>query len=51
MSRAPGSVLEVRQPADEAPAAAEFAERQQQFVAALLQREVDGVVLRADDSR
>src|SRR6476646_8073859 len=36
--------------ADEAPAAAELAERQDELVVALAERQVDGVVLRVDDA-
>src|SRR6476660_397975 len=36
--------------ADEAPAAAELAEREDELVAALAERQVDGVVLRVDDA-
>src|SRR5215813_12709382 len=43
------SVLQVHQAANESPAAAEFADCQHQFVAALLQGKVDGIVFRVND--
>src|SRR5689334_16614092 len=42
-------LLYVLQPADVAPAAAELAQREHELVVALLQRQVDRVVLQVDD--
>src|ERR1700740_87334 len=44
------SVFRVRKAADEAPAAPELTDRQHQFIAALLQGQIDGVVFRIDDA-
>jgi hypothetical protein len=42
--------LMLGEPADESPSAAKFADCQHQLVAALPQRQIDGVVLRVDDA-
>jgi hypothetical protein len=43
-------MFSVPQAADESPAAAQLGESQHQIVAPLLQRQMDGVVLRLDDA-
>src|SRR5690242_3531543 len=45
------SSIDLRQAADEAPAAAQFADRQHQLIAAFLQRQVDGIILWVHDAQ
>ena len=46
-----GLVFQLRQAANESPSAAEFTDRQHQFIAALLQWKVDGVVFRINNAK